>query len=256
MDQRQDAVLGLAHLIIRIEKLQTQLQDKLRAEGAKEEVKFEFLGSSTEKWGANQIQDNANLVLKIKPQRYLGMIKQLLRQIGKNDNVSFDIEQIEGDVTVSQNPYSKLFVDVRQQFPVTAKETDERIYNIFKEIQEKCKSKFENRGIRFKITDKGDPIQTLPELVKEIKTICDEDEISCTIMHSWPGHDIACVFPPKNKTGKRVLFFIQSMGGSHNPQESTTREAIEVGTRVYSKFVSRKLTKNVAAIDGIEPENR
>ena len=45
------------------------------------------------------------------------------------------------------------------------------------------------------------------------------------------------------------------MGGSHNPQESTTREAIEVGTRVYLEFVSRKLTKtkNVAAIDGIEP---
>ena len=39
------------------------------------------------------------------------------------------------------------------------------------------------------------------------------------------------------------------MGGSHNPQESTTREAIETGSKVYSKFLSKNLIKQEREAD-------
>ena len=59
-------------------------------------------------------------------------------------------------------------------------------------------------------------------------------------MHSWPGHDLACVLAP-NHNGKRVLFFIPSKGGSHNPAETTSKEAISIGTDVYSSLVSSRM---------------
>ena len=116
MEKRQDAVLGLAKLIVKLQEMQLQNPD----------IHFEFLGSSTEKWGANQIQDDANLVLKIEPANILEKVRELLRAIEEKDRVTFEMQPQE-EVTVSKKTHSKLFLDVRQQCPVKAKETKVRI---------------------------------------------------------------------------------------------------------------------------------
>lgn len=249
MDQRQDAVLGLAKLIVKLQQMQTQNPD----------MHFEFLGSSTEKWGANQIQDDANLVLKIEPAEISEKVRAELGAIEEQEGVTFEIQPQE-EVRVSKNPYTKLFVDVRQQYPVTAKETKKRINNIFSKIKGSRKS--QNKDIVFDITDEGDPIQTSPELIKKLKEFCEKMGISYKVMHSWPGHDIANYPPQEEKpdpnakvemrTSKRMLFFVPSTGQSHNPMESTTREAIERGTALYSAFISNQLSR--AGIFGI-PHN-
>lgn len=230
MDQRQDAVLGLSNLVLRLNELQEQNPN----------LHFDFVGSSTKKWGANQIQNHANLVLKVEPPALLGIVREFAEEIQGENNVSFAINSVE-QIEVAKNSFSKLFVDVRQQHPATGEETKEELFSTFKRVVHE--NKLDGNYVSFSITDIGNPIQTTPELLENIKAICDEKNYPCQIMHSWPGHDLACVLPPSNKAGKRILFFIPSQGGSHNPAESTSREAIEIGTDVYSTFVSQRMNK-------------
>lgn len=230
MDQRQDAVLGLSNLVLRLNELQEQNPN----------LHFDFVGSSTKKWGANQIQNHSNLVLKVEPPALLGIVREFAEEIQEENNVSFAINSVE-QIEVAKNSFSKLFVDVRQQHPATGEETKEELFSTFKRVVHE--NKLDGNYVSFSITDIGNPIQTTPELLENIKAICDEKNYPCQIMHSWPGHDLACVLPPSNKAGKRILFFIPSQGGSHNPAESTSREAIEIGTDVYSTFVSQRMNK-------------
>ena len=230
MDKRQDAVLGLANLILKLENLQNQNPN----------MHFDFLGSSTKKWGANQIQNHANLVLKINSPEFLEIIKSLAKDVQNEDNVSFEINPTN-EVTVTETPFSKLFVDVRQQYPICKEETREQLYSVFKTIQHN--NNFKSDSISFKISSTGNPIQTTPELLENIKQICDKKNYPCMVLHSWPGHDLACVLDPNHTIGKKILFFIPSTGGSHNPNESTTKKDIEIGTDVYSTLVSQRMNK-------------
>ena len=159
------------------------------------------------------------------------------------------MEQVDGEVTVAIELASKLFVDIRQQVPATAENTINKIYGLIKKIQEENPNKSNNEGIRFKIRDKGNPVQTTPELVKELEAICNENDIPCIIMNSCAGHDIACNLSEENKSAKRILFFIPSTGGSHNKNENTTREAIEMGSKLYSIFISKNISREYALIE-------
>lgn len=231
MIKRKDAVLGLAKLILKLDELQTQNPN----------LKFEFLGTNTKKWGANQIQDNANLVLRIEPPTLLGIIKEFAEDVENDSNnaFSFEINNIDS-ATITNNSSSNLFVDIRQQFPATGNSTKNKLFDLFKHVQETVN--FGDSSIDFRITSIDNPIQTSYELLENIKKICYEKKYPCQIMPSWAGHDLACVLAP-NSVGKKVLFFIPSEGGSHNPNEITTKRNIEIGTDVYSTLISQRLTR-------------
>jgi len=230
MDKRKDAVLGISELILKLDKLKQENPN----------LHFEFLGTSTEKWGANQIQDNANLVLRVEPQAALGIVRTFAEDIQEKNNVAFEISAPEWTV-IEQNPFSELFVDIRQQSPITAEVTKNEVFEMLKNIQEKNPNSKDS--IHFRITSKGDPMKTSTELLEDIHTVCAIKNYPCQIMHSWPGHDLACVLPTSNTTGKRILFFIPSEGGSHNPQERTTQEAITIGSDVYNTLVMQRMNK-------------
>ncbi len=230
MDRRKDAVLGLSELILKLDKLKQENPN----------LYFEFLGTSTEKWGANQIQDNANLVLRVEPQAALGIVKAFAEDVQEKTNVSFEISDPEWAI-IEQSPFSELFVDIRQQTPATSEVTKNTVFEMLKDIQRNNPSKKDS--IHFRITSSGNPMQTSNELLEDLKSICDIKKYPCQIMHSWPGHDLACVLPSSNKTGKRILFFIPSEGGSHNPQERTTREAITIGSDVYNTLIMQRMNK-------------
>ena len=230
MKDRKDAVLGLSSLILRLTDLQKQNPN----------FHFNFLNTSTPSWNPNQIQDNAELVLQIEPSALFGLIKEECEAVSKSTSVGFSIEEVSQAV-IPANSEQEMYVDVRQQYPATGPQTRDRVYSIFETMQHS--KNYGSSSVSFKITTMDTPVQTSPELLENIKSICYEKKIPCQIMHSWAGHDIACVLDSKESTGKKVMFFIPSKGGSHNPNEVTTREAIETGTEVFSTLVSQRMHK-------------
>ena len=230
MDKRKDSVLGLSKLVLKLDELQKENPN----------LNFEFLGAVTEKWGTNQIQDDANLLIRATPPVATSIVNSFAEDIEEESNVSFDISNVSFAV-VQNNPFSELFVDVRQQYPATAENTKETIYKTFKNIQEKNPDKTDS--ISFRISSQNTPVKTSPELAENIKSICEAKKYSYKIMHSWPGHDLACVLCSSNKIGKIILFFIPSEGGSHNPKEITYKEAVELGTDVYQTLVNQRMNK-------------
>lgn len=228
MNERKDAVLALSHLILKLNELQAENPN----------LSFEFLSSSTNIWGANQIQDNANIAIKIEPAALAGIVKEYAEEIKQAHKVSFDISETT-HISVQKNPEVELFVDVRQQYPATAKNTEKKLYELFKNIQES--EKYTDSTIDFRITTMDTPVKTSPELLENISKICYERKYPCKLMQSWAGHDLACILNPDISNGKKILFFIPSEGGSHNPNESTTQQSINIGTEVYSDLLKERI---------------
>lgn len=230
MQERKDAVLGLSNLILQLDELQKQNPN----------FHFNFLNTSTPKWGVNQIQDNADLVLQIEPSALYGLIKEKCEKIKNNNHVGFNIEEVQ-EAIIPESSEQEMFIDIRQQYPATVEKTKSKAFSLLEDMQHS--SKYGSSSVSFKITTMDSPIQTSPELLENIKAICYEKKIPCQIMHSWAGHDLACVLDSKTSTGKKVMFFIPSQGGSHNPHETTTSEAIQTGTEVFSTLVSQRMQK-------------
>lgn len=230
MDARRDSVLGLSKLILGLDDFQKQ----------NPEAKIEFLGTVTPKWGANQIQNQTYLIIRVEPETYNPIVKAYSEDLGQKNNVNFDMFPLSKTV-VPKDLTSELFVDIRQQYPVTPEATKSKVFDIFKNIQDNYSDDADS--ITFRITSEGKPIKTSSELLENVKDICDEKKYPCQIMHSWPGHDLACILDPDNTTGKRILFFIPSQGGSHNPNETTTREAIEIGSDVFTTLAFQRMNK-------------
>lgn len=230
MNARRDSVLGLSKLVLGLDDFQK----------GHPEAKIDFLGTVTPKWGANQIQDKTYLIIKVEPETYNPIVQAYAEDFGEQNNISFEMLPLSKTV-VPEELTSELFVDIRQQYPVTPEATKSRVFDILKDIQEKHSSSTDN--IYFKVTSEGEPIKTSSELLENVKEICEEKDYPCQIMHSWPGHDLACILDPNSTTGKRILFFIPSQGGSHNPKETTTREAIEIGSDVFTTLTSQRMNK-------------
>ena len=230
MDSRKDSVLGLSKLILGLDEFRK----------SNPEAKIDFLGTITPKWGANQIQDKTYLVMQVEPETYNPIIQAYAEDLGKENNITFDLLNFNKAV-VPEDLHTELFVDIRQQYPVTPEETKDNLFNILKDVQTKHSDG--KNSIGFYVTSEGTPVKTSTELLENVKQICEDKNYPCQIMHSWPGHDLACILDPNNTTGKRILFFIPSQGGSHNPKETTTREAVEIGTDVCCTLVNGKMNK-------------
>lgn len=228
MQDRKDAVLGLSNLILKLNELQKQNPN----------FHFNFLNASTPNWGPNQIQDNANLILQIEPSALFGLVKKEADNLQQSGQISFNIEEID-EAQIPTNPQIEMFSDIRQQYPATAEATNEKVFEMFKNIQDS--RDYGASSVHFRITTNDTPVKTSPELLENIKLICYEKKIPCQIMHSWAGHDIACVLDSNVSNGKKVMFFIPSKGGSHNPNEITSKTAIETGTDVFSTLVSQRM---------------
>ncbi len=230
MDKRADSVLGLSQLVLGLDDFQKQHP----------EAKIDFLGTVTPKWGANQIQDKIYLIVKVEPEAYNPIIQAYSEDFGEQNHIKFDMIPLSKTV-VSEDLTSELFVDIRQQYPVTPEATKKKVFDILRDIQDEYSSDADS--IHFKVTSEGEPIKTSSELLENVREICKEKDYPCQIMHSWPGHDLACILDPNSTTGKRILFFIPSQGGSHNPKETTTKEAIEIGSDVFSTLTTQRMNK-------------
>lgn len=85
------------------------------------------------------------------------------------------------------------------------------------------------------VVSQGKPVVTSSSLNEEIANICIQNGIEGIEMPSYAGQDTGYI-PAKEKT----MVFIPSVGGSHNPNESTDRESIQRAQRVITD-VSKEL---------------
>ena len=129
MTERKDAVLGLSKLILKLDELQKQNPN----------VQFEFLGTATNVWGPNQIQDNVDLVVRINSSTYTPLVIDLVQNTEKQEHIAFNTLEIPC-AEIQKMPSADLFVDIRQQYPAKASHTCDLVFDRFKKIQEEYSS--------------------------------------------------------------------------------------------------------------------
>lgn len=134
----------------------------------------------------------------------------------------------------------ELFMDMRQQTPLNAKKSIDTVYEKLKKVAEKTKVNFE-----FRVGTAENPTKTDERINKKIQEICEENDIKSVVMPSWAGHDTAHL---KNS----ALLFIPSTGGSHNKDENTTKQDIETGISVYSKYLEERVLEKQGFVEKVD----
>ena len=220
MDKREDAVLGTAKFI----------------EFLSNNPDIQFLETSSAACGANQINDCCEVKLAINSENFGQTIPHFLiaqEEAKKIANVQF--ETID-DIT-KYDDKTGIFLDVRQQMGMSSELTADMIFETIKDIihQTKCNA-------YMNITAKGEPYQTNADLVNLASEICENEEISYEVLKSWAGHDLATL--TKDELARTILLFCASIGGSHNPDETTTLEAINDLVKVESKLARERISKS------------
>lgn len=195
----------------------------------------QFLETCTPEWGANQINDCCEIKLAINPN---ASEKEILnfwfaqKDASKIANVHF---QRINDFT-KKDKETGLFIDVRQQIGMNTKLSSEMIFDCIKDIVHMT-----HCNAYMNVTAKGEPYQTNSDLVDSATQICEEKNIPYEIMESWAGHDLATL--TKNKNARTLLLFCDNSGGSHNPNETTTVDAINKLVDVESALAQKELER-------------
>lgn len=151
--------------------------------------------------------------------------------------------------------------DLRMQMPENADKIAKRIEDIILEVEKETGTalevydamvEYENmKGVTknnpkekpplvheglFKIHPKSvsNPVETDENLRKEIFSAAQNLGLTAVGMDSWAGHDITQV-----PASQRAMFFIASTGGSHNPTEKTTPQALAGGAAVLTELMEK-----------------
>lgn len=93
--------------------------------------------------------------------------------------------------------------------------------------------------IGYTVISKGTPTIMSSELNSKIEEICKRKRINYMFMPSGAGQDSGYI-PAKQKT----MVFIPSTGGSHDPAEDTTPEAITSATNVFTDLAKDLFKEN------------
>lgn len=123
----------------------------------------------------------------------------------------------------------------RIDFRLFGENTPEKVLQDFSKIIQKAEKKTRTKIIPT-IESKGTPAITDVELNTRIAQICEQKGIEYTEMISAAGQDTGYI-PAKQKT----MIFIRSRGGSHNKNEQTDKEAIEISSQVLLEMAGELL---------------
>lgn len=97
---------------------------------------------------------------------------------------------------------------------------------MIKKVQWKTRTK-----ITSEVISRGNPVITSSSLNTGLANVCQKNNIKYFNMPSYAGQDTGYI-PAKEKT----MIFIPSIGGSHNPDESTSKKFIDASTKVLTDF--------------------
>lgn len=219
VNKRKDAVYGAAKFI-----------ELLSGNPA-----VQFLETCTPSWGANQINDCCEVKLAIDSDAPRENILQLLlAQIDASKIANVQLKSIHA--ITKQDKESGLFLDIRQQISMNSKLSSEMIFETAKDIVHKTKS-----NVYMNITAKGEPYETHPDLIKTTSQICESKQIPYQTLNSWAGHDLQTLTYDEN--ARTILLFCDNSGGSHNPKETTSVDAIHKLVEVESSLAKKELER-------------
>lgn len=128
------------------------------------------------------------------------------------------------------------------QTKTNAVEIFDEISNIVTEIAHQTGNRY-----FYDETDKAEPVKTSNKLMQQVQEVCSKRDMKSTIMPSWAGHDVAHL-----GVLEKILLFIKSTGGSHNPQENTTKEDIEKGIITLEGTVEEDIKQVHRAVEQVE----
>ena len=237
MSERRDSNVAMSELL-------THLDQNIKTFPSM--YPLEILSVQTPIYGMNQIQDNTVLYLSRSDTRSLDWLQRtmifstIIPALESIYHVKFEVgEESEEFKVPASDPIVQLQIDMRQNGEATIETTMDKFQKevidatyMDCQIQKKDKPDL----IEFTETSKGNPIQTSKDLCDDFLAVCNRMGVNCINMQSFPGHDCAVALTP-TATGKRFLIFVPSIHGSHNPEEQTWEEAVNVGTSAFSNLV-------------------
>lgn len=241
MSRRKDPILAVSKLVVK-------LNDIIEQDGYSE-FKVYFNEIHTNNDSMNKIAGDANITLGIDTNGYPDMIiidylSNIIERVAEEENIKMNWEKIQNNIIrkTKTEELNNVKLDIRMQTSTNAQEIFDEVSNMIMDIAEETKNDYTCEK-----TDKGTPIQTSENLVNQVHEVCKENNITSTTMKSWAGHDIAHL-----SLLEKILIFIKSTGGSHNPNENTTREDIEKGITALTGTVVKDIENIHEVVSQIE----
>lgn len=233
MTRRKDSIYVASKFILNI-------NNKIKAEGY-DDFKVYFEEIHTKNDSMNKVAGNSNIVLAVdanglSQEIVSEVLLKIVQEVAQDEGVKINcrrtkrnpIKNAINKITKKEEKKdSNLKIDVRMQSGTNSKDVFNELSNMIIEIANETGNSYTCSK-----TDKSEPVKTSEELAKQISKVCEENNITYTTMPSWPGHDIAHI-----SIMEKMLLFIKSIGGSHNPKESTTKENITKGITVLTGTV-------------------
>lgn len=246
MTRRKDAVLAASKFVLELNK-------RIKEEDYDFKVYFEEINTKND--GMNKVSGDSNIILGIDANglskdiisnvlsglveevAYSEGVRSNCKKIGKKLNRRKEI--INND---NKEPKAEVKLDVRMQTKTNAEEIFSEIANTVTEIAHETGNNYYCQK-----TDKAEPAKTSVKMSTQIQNVCEKKGVKSTVMPSWAGHDVAHM-----STLEKMLLFIKSTGGSHNPQENTTKEDIEKGIIALEGTVDEDIIQVHRAVEQVE----
>lgn len=116
----------------------------------------------------------------------------------------------------------------------------ESIQRTFMEIKDRIHAicRVSESGVKIEIISSADPVALNPDMIRLLSEAAEEEGASYQVMPSGAGHD-AMYMAELTPTG--MLFIPCREGISHNPEEYSTPEQIDVGIRVLKRAVEKMI---------------
>jgi len=223
MTRRKDAVLAASKFILELNK-------RIKEEQYPFKVYFEKINTKND--SMNKVSGNSNIVLGIDAK---GLSKEiisdilllLVEDVAKGEGVKSSCKTVGRKLNKryerlnneSNEEKCEMKIDVRMQTKTNPKEMFTEIANTICGIAKETGNNYYCQK-----TDKAEPVKTSTEMANQIEQVCNQRGVKSVVMPSWAGHDVAHI-----SILEKMLLFIKSTGGSHNPLENTTKEDIQKG---------------------------
>lgn len=245
MTRRKDAVLTASKFVLELNK-------RIEEEGYDFKVFFDEI--HTENDSVNKVPGDANLTLGIdanglSQEIITNILTELIDEVAYGEGVKSKVSkrknkqnQVIKKEEKDKDKIDSIKLDVRMQTKANAEEMFEEISNMIIGIAHDTGNNYVCEK-----TDKAEAVKTSTNLISQVKKVCKNRGISSVVMPSWAGHDVAHL-----GLLDKILLFIKSTGGSHNPNENTEKEHIEKGIIALEGSVEEDISEVHRAVSKVE----
>lgn len=249
MDRRKDTILAASKVVLK-------LNEAIEKEGYDFKVYFNEIHTANE--NMNTIAGNTQITLGVdtkglSKEIITTILTELVEEIARGEEVTAickksnkilspktktETEKVINDV----KDINDVKIDVRMQVPIKPEDMFYELSNMVTEIAHETGNSY----ICVK-TDTAEPVKTSQKMEIQVEKVCGKNNLRSKIIPSWAGHDIAHI-----GIIEKLLLFIKSTGGSHNPNENTQKEYIEKGIIALTGSVEEDLAQLHQTVEQVE----